>query len=123
MRHSEEGLESATGICRKARQRNAARRSPVESPEKSQTHPLPRAAAHSPAVGSAHSSATPQAIPCPRARNAPSPKDTPETPHPRTTATFPGPKGREAPNARHGCAVRHSEEALESAAGICREAR
>jgi len=62
------------GICRKARQRNAARRSPVEFPEKTRTHPLPRALARSPAVGSAHSHAAAQTLPCPRARNAPDPQ-------------------------------------------------
>ena len=95
----------------------------IQITEKSRTHPLPRTPARSPAVGPAHSHATPHAFRCPRARDAPTPKATPDTPPPRTTATFPGPKGREPPKGREGCAVRHSREALESAAGICRKAR
>ena len=68
-------------------------------------HPILRARARSPAVGSAHSPTTPQALPCPQARNAPNSEDTPETPPPHSTATFPGPKGREASKARYGYGV------------------
>jgi len=64
---------------------------------KSRTHPMPRLIARSPAVGLAHSPATPQALPCPQARNAPATKANPDIPLPRTTVTFPGPTGRETP--------------------------
>ena len=66
--------ESAAEICREARQRNAARRSPVEFPEKTRTHPLPWAPP---------TPLTPQALPCPRARNTPHPQRHPESPPPR----------------------------------------
>ena len=42
----------------------------VQFPDKARTHPMPRAPARSPAVGPAHSHAAPQALLCPRARNA-----------------------------------------------------
>ena len=71
------GAEGAAWMFREAQQGIAARRNQVEFPEKSRTHPRPRAIACSPAVGPGHSHATPQAFPCPRARNAPYPPKTP----------------------------------------------
>ena len=63
VRNSREALESAAEICRKDRQRNATRRTIVEFPEKSRTHPLPPASARSSAVVLAHSPAALQALP------------------------------------------------------------
>ncbi len=80
-RHSRELLQSSTEKRLKAK----PGRIPREIPK-----PL-----H--AVGLAHSPAAPQALPCPRARNAPATKANPDIPPPRTTVTFPGPTGREAP--------------------------
>ena len=74
VRHGTEVLESAAEICREARQKIAARRSPVEFPEKTRTHPLPWAPP---------TPLTPQALPCPRARNTPHPQRHPESPPPR----------------------------------------
>ena len=80
-----------------------------------------QAAARSPAMGPAHSPATPQAFPCPRARNAPTPKATPDAQPPR--ATTPSRNAGKRRKARQGCALRHSRKALVSAAGIRRGAR
>jgi len=82
MRHGRQALESAAGICRETRQRNAAGRSLFEFPEKSQTHPMPRAPARAPAA--------PPALPCPRAHDTSTLKNTPDAPPPRA-------KRREAP--------------------------
>ena len=69
----------------KTRQGCAGRHSMGSSHRKIRTHPMPRARAHSPAVGSAHSHAAPQAFPCPRAHHAPAAKTTPDAPPHRTT--------------------------------------
>ena len=63
---------------------------------------MPRASARSPAVGPAHSHATPEAFRCPRAREAPTPKATPDAPPPRKTT--PSRRAGERRMVRHGCA-------------------
>ena len=55
--HNREAPRGAAGICCKARQRNAARLSLVESTKKSEPIPCRGAPARSPAVGSVHSHA------------------------------------------------------------------
>ena len=72
----------------KAQHGSVTRLSMVEFPENPEVHPMPRVWARSLAVGSAHSHASPQVPPCPRARNAPATKATPDIPPPR--ATIPG---------------------------------
>jgi len=84
-------------MCHEAQQGSAGRRSLVEFPGRTRTHPLPRAPARSLAVGSAHSHATPQAFSLPASPQRPGPHRNPESP-----TTFPEPKGREAPKARQG---------------------
>ena len=77
-----------TALCspRTPRGHGRARRNIlVEFPEKSRTHPLPRAPTRSPAVGPAHSPATPQAFPCPQAHDTPPPEDTPDAQPPCAT--------------------------------------
>ena len=64
------------------------------STEKSDLTPYRGPRARSPAVGSAYSPATPQALPCPRAHHAPAAKATPDIPLPRTPCHLPRTEGQ-----------------------------
>ena len=102
-RHRKQSTKPPKGAAqtdRKARQRNAARRSMSSIPRKNpESTPYRGPPARSPTVGPAHSPAAPQGLPHPRAHHTPKPQRHPGRPPPRTIATFPRPKGRDLPQA------------------------
>jgi len=102
--------DGAAWMCRR-QSRGALRRAAwLRRTKNSEIHPTLRARARSSAVGSAQSQAAPQALPCPQARHAPHPNDTPASclPAPPPRADHPEPKG-------HGSA--------KGVEGMCREAQ